>query len=231
MVVVQVHIPIRWSLLSRMPRIAQAGVTLSLLLRTAAFRAAIAATLAVLAFTACGSSDSDAKQVKHSCTADPAIGGCTCGTFWNGPDQVPLTDCSPSKYPGTNCCADAYWPAFTPQGGETTCECRTDACAGAQVTVPSCRPEDAPSNPGPAGSAGSPGTTKCDGIGFCGPTQDACNCGSYCLHLGVGSYTCGYSCTSDSDCTSTVDPRTGSLYTGCSPSNGGYDGMCISTPH
>lgn len=72
----------------------------------------------------------------------------------------------------------------------------------------------------------------CPRIGSCGPSSDNCNCGLSCLHIGEGSYTCGYSCSTAADCAGKADPSSGSPWISCEPPHTGaldvyYQGYCL----
>lgn len=76
-----------------------------------------------------------------------------------------------------------------------------------------------------------PGPT-CSNIGSCGPSSDNCNCGLSCLHISEGSYTCGYSCTTQADCVGKTNPSSGSPWNSCEPPHTGaldtyYEGYCL----
>jgi hypothetical protein len=75
-------------------------------------------------------------------------------------------------------------------------------------------------------SASSGGATggACENTGFCSPSTDTCACGTSCVHGSVGSYFCGFTCTTDDDCAKKTNPANGNRYTRCS--TGTYDNFC-----
>lgn len=70
---------------------------------------------------------------------------------------------------------------------------------------------------GGGSSSSSSGEVSCTASGSCGPISDNCTCGTTCLHLGVGRYICGGSCSTDADCKKKKNPATGKIYSTCTP--------------
>lgn len=138
--------------------------------------------------------------------------------------MVPIGRCSPT-YDST-CCEevnDGYYfcncVAANAGGCVDTHASKVDACAVTST-----------GEAGESSSSSSSGEAACKYKGSCGPSSDDCECGLSCLHLNIGSYTCGTGCTTDADCARATNPITGEPYAGCSagyesPSQT-FDGLC-----
>lgn len=71
---------------------------------------------------ACGGDDTTADgDLKLSCSK--TTNGCVCSAFSEGSGDGDISDCSPSAFPGTLCCADKKWPSSPPT---TSCVCLTN---------------------------------------------------------------------------------------------------------
>jgi hypothetical protein len=159
-----------------------------------------------------GSSTCECKKGETwKCAVSKSTGSCRCSpTVVVSAGEIATRSCSVGGE--TVCCKTSNTcnckKAASCASGETsveTCGGTMEDC-GADTKTASCSSEKDPS------SNGSP---TCKDKGYCGPTSDRCDCGLSCLHLAAGSYTCGDSCSRDSDCTSRKDPQSGKPYSRC----------------
>jgi len=176
------------------------------------------------------------------CCADPgwpSSGSCACTgavTFTCAVkcanQQCTFCRCGPGVTPGsgeqdsTTCEPGGTWTCCA---GATSCNCGPGlTCSSNEVSTSIC-----------GGTRTTPclaGTTKvlsCSGVsttptcpdkGFCSGDNNHCACGLGCIHLAAGSYTCGDSCSNNSDCTGKTDPQSGKPYTQCAMAT--YAGFC-----
>ncbi len=135
-----------------------------------------------------------------SCRCGPGVtpgagegstGSCSIGSTWKCCLGVGVCNCGPNLQCSSGVNVDTC-------GGETAPTCKSGT-----TKIPSCSAVSTPTNP------------TCADKGFCGPSTDHCACGLACIHLAVGSYTCGESCSTDAECTSKTDPQSGKPYTQC----------------
>jgi hypothetical protein len=144
---------------------------------------------------------------------------CRCGPgVSGGSGDRATTVCTTGGVPDYKCCK-----------GSTTCNCGVGlSCKASETSVDECRSPEmnaaCPAGTTDTNTCSTSGSSKCADKGFCGPIDDRCACGLGCLHLAAGSYTCGDSCSSDSDCTSKRDPQSGALYTRCAMAT--FTGIC-----
>lgn len=164
-----------------------------------------AGTLAV----ACGRSEPDVAFIccagENTCVCDSTRTECFAGdnevSTCSGDDVMPCCEENRAGYYFCNCLAGNQSACTDPHASPT------DYCAQSPGGVTS----------GGGSSSSSSGTPACTDSGSCGPIEDNCTCGSTCLHLGVGRYLCGGSCSTDADCEEKKNPATGELYSTCQP--------------
>lgn len=150
------------------------------------------------------------------CCVEADRSQCSCRYRQVDVDQCPVggepsPGCDGSALEGLRfgCCMDENYPE--------SCYCRTLApsegincgdgpTADGRGNTNSCT---SPSGSASSSSSSTGGADVCTSIGFCGPTLDACDCGSVCIHDTPGSYFCGFRCDSDADCAGFRHPVSG----------------------
>ena len=148
--------------------------------------------------------------------------GTSCICAWESADFVAHTNREPScdaSFNGNNltCCASStVFQAYEGDFGACVCD---GPCLDDELEVDDC------TDPIPethTGSSSGPGGDTCTDKGFCGPSNDDCNCGLVCIHAAVGDYLCGDPCSSDHDCIGKSDPASGDAYTTCAATEEGF---------